>query len=113
MWPGVLWFCDLFIVIFDADVVSSNRDHSRSRSDTKSRPIKAVDADDVYVVFFACGLRFDRFSCSCLICSVDISSEDDTRSIKSTKSVKRYIFYLLITYCLSCSCGKQCNVGRR
>ena len=49
----------IIIVVFHADLVSSDRARSRSRSNVRSEPAKAVgDADDMYVVFFAYRLFF-------------------------------------------------------
>jgi hypothetical protein len=44
-----------------------------------------------------------------LVCSVDISSEDDTRSIKSARSVKRYLIEILACVALLTTSLVQCQ----
>jgi hypothetical protein len=87
----------IYINLVGADSRSSNRDHSRSRSRSriKSEHVKAAKSDDVYVILFAYRLSFTD-----LACSVDISSEDDTRSVKSTRSIRRYLICLILKYLL-------------
>ena len=102
VWPG-MWY--LFATpLLDSTLCTNS--HPRARPMAKSKSTKSADDDDTYVMS-QCVISLSDIT---HLCSIDISSGDDAMSVKSSKSTKRYCFFVLSVFLLDLLMSNQCNV---
>ena len=99
-----------FVALFTTllfDSTSSTNSRPRARPIAKSKSIEPVDDDDTYVMTF-CVVFISDITC---LHSIDISSGDDATSVKSSKSTKRYCFFVLSVFLLDLFMSNQRDVN--